>query len=245
MGGMVTLNELKYALVPAAVSFGLSFITGILFRVGLVTAFLRAFLFALLFGALGFGVRLLFKQFLPELLPDVGAAKVETEETEKGDGSEEAFSEEDPVVDIVMEGDEDEHASLYRGNGGEGEAETLEAADTQAPSREGASEESTDFSSLEEVGAEDEAIDELEEVDEEEEQEAASSQERQEAAGMQALPDLDSFSDAFSSVADSQIGESGASPMSSGQEVDLMGSRHDASEVAKAIRTLMKKDQEG
>ena len=63
------------------------------------------------------------------------------------------------------------------------------------------------------------------------------------------LPDLEDFADSFEGVAASQEGEGEMSSYSSGggssSSVDVMGDQHDSETVAKAVRTLMKKDQEG
>jgi hypothetical protein len=59
------------------------------------------------------------------------------------------------------------------------------------------------------------------------------------------LPDLDSFSDSFQSVAASQEEVENQGGTSPGSEVDFLGTSHDPATVAKAVRTFMKKDQEG
>ncbi len=70
------------------------------------------------------------------------------------------------------------------------------------------------------------------------------------------LPDLEDFADSFEGVASSQDGEgnsdAGAASgsrsgdgFSSSEPVDVFGSQEDPETVAKALRTFMKKDQEG
>ncbi len=56
------------------------------------------------------------------------------------------------------------------------------------------------------------------------------------------LPNIESFSDTFNSAELEQNGEESASGSIS---VDIMGQNEDPGTVAKAIRTIMKKDQEG
>jgi hypothetical protein len=71
------------------------------------------------------------------------------------------------------------------------------------------------------------------------------------AENVDTLPDLEDFADSFEGVAASQE-EGGGGEMgsytgggSSSSNVDVMGDHHDSETVAKAVRTLMKKDQEG
>ena len=61
---------------------------------------------------------------------------------------------------------------------------------------------------------------------------------------MDDLPNLDGFSDAF----ESDYGAGGTAESSDGKrqaDVDIMGEAQDAEEVVKAVKTMMKRDQEG
>lgn len=56
------------------------------------------------------------------------------------------------------------------------------------------------------------------------------------------LPNIESFSDAFNSA---ELEQNGEESVTGSISVDIMGQNEDPGTVAKAIRTIMKKDQEG
>ncbi len=224
------MNELKFIMIPAASAFVLSLLTGILFGVGFLTVLLRAFLFGIIFGGAGLGIKSLLRRFLPELFG-------QTEETDFADGhsvdtpeeSFEASETDDRAVDIVVESDESEASDLYTAYGKFSDGDD-EADDTEVESvmdTEGG-DESTNQGYNDTV--EDGDVEELEAMDE---------------IGNGALPDLDSFSDSFQSVADSQELADSHGSESRRQEYDVLGSQQDTETMAKAVRTFMKKDQEG
>jgi hypothetical protein len=224
------MSELKSILIPAASAFVLSLLTGILFGVGFLTVLLRAFLFGIIFGAAGFGIKSLLRRFLPELFG-------QSEDADFGEGnSEDAVTESfeppetnDRAVDIVVEGDEFEASGLYtvQGDLSDDQYEAVDAEVEPVMDDEGGDESTKQGynDTVEDGDAEDlEPMDDL---------------------GGGSLPDLDSFSDSFQSVADSQeIGESHGSEHRS-QEFDVLGTQQDTATMAKAVRTFMKKDQEG
>jgi hypothetical protein len=219
------MKELKYAYIPAATAFILSFGTGVLFGVGLLTALFRGLLFGVAFGAGGFGIRMILERFLPEFFEGADSGDQESSsDYEEEPVTATTSDEENPAVDIVVESDDEETASLYRENQDEGDAGEFEELEADS-----LSDTVTDDSN-------DDIVEESEEAEEVEELEEVSNGK---------LPDLDSFSDAFESVALDREGQTASGSESKHMEVDLMGTQHDPSEVVKAIRTFMKKDQEG
>src|SRR6056297_5201 len=73
-------------------------------------------------------------------------------------------------------------------------------------------------------------------------------QEIEDLSDVDTLPDLEEFSDSFESVAASQESENGnnnGGGYSSNDSVDIMGDQQDPATVAKAVRTIIGKDQEG
>lgn len=230
-------NRLLFIIIPAGMIFALSFLTGLVSGVGLFTALLRALLFGLIFGAGGFGLRVLIGKFLPELLllspsEDDSAGDAETGETGAPGDS----------VDIVVEDNEDDR-NLYKG------ADQDDDRFVEVYGEDGAAEIDDGAVMADEIAGddrEDEAVEELqgEDVgDDAEEPEEVEELDPAEDGASGPLPDLDSFSDSFQSVAASQ--ESGAFGGSAGMEIDVMGTHQDSATVAKAVRTIMKRDQEG
>ncbi len=224
------MRELKTIMIPAASAFILSLLTGILFGVGFLTVLLRAFLSGIVFGAAALGIKSLLRRFLPELFGETG------EDDVSGGPSEDAVTEDfeasdrdDRAVDIVVESDESETSGLYAAGGDspEGAYEPDEAGVEPLMSEEGGDESvNQGYNGTVEDGD----VEELEPMD-----------------GMEgeALPDLDSFSDSFQSVADSQELDDSNGTENRRQEFDVLGTQQDTATMAKAVRTFMKKDQEG
>ncbi len=63
-----------------------------------------------------------------------------------------------------------------------------------------------------------------------------------EAGDSEELPNIDAFSDVFNSV---EVDADNGAPLTGAVSVDIMGQQEDPGTVAKAIRTIMNKDQEG
>jgi hypothetical protein len=250
-------KRLFFIVIPAGSLFLLSFLTGIVSGVGFFTVLLRAFLFGAIFGAGGLGINLLVGRFLPELLEGLEGTGNESSEDEDSETGTPAST-----VDIVVEDDEDGGEKLYSAGGGEDSSFVEEYTEEDSPSAapeagQGSPEDENSgaSSSPSEEGDEESEIGELESVDEvvyededkgndsnrggDEPEELESADDGSDAP----LPDLDSFSDSFQSVADSQ--DEGTSRGGASMEIDIMGTQEDSATVAKAVRTIMKRDQEG
>ena len=187
---------------------------------------------------------MLLKRFVPEIFDmqegeeedfTVSSSDSESEDTQTQQGSN---------LNIVLDSDE----YSYAGN---------EAA--AAPDDTGSSE------SADSYGEDEEFVEEVEEISGEEagpETEPGGSEpsrpqsaaqpggyeEFEELSDVDTLPDLEDFSDSFESVAAVQDSESdsySAGGYSSDESVDIMGDQQDPATVAKAVRTIISKDQEG
>ena len=225
---------------------------------------LRAFLFAVVFGALALAVMKLIEIFIPELL----SADENDEDNEESDSS------------VIIE--EGESAGLSGNNGSrlditiddeEGDASSFESEDGQeipgaatAPVKEGGSgsaQMQEPAEELEEIGDESpaEPAEEVEEVEELEEVESAEAADGDGNGSVPAkeggngknqskegdLPDIGVFSDSFAAaeVAGESEGLSSIDGMGSAGGAEIMGDMHDTQEIVKAVQTVLKKDQEG
>ncbi len=214
--------------------FVLSIITGLIGRVFFGPMIGRAFLFALVFGGIGFLVIKIADIFLPELfrLDDETDNEEQDEDAEESD--EEAGSE--SAVDITVE-DEDNPDYVYSPDSGEAEA-SLEPEDQTGEDA-------------------DDDVAELEDAGDDDAEASAESKPAKAAApaaelsgsekGKSTLPDIETFSDAFEQVTETETGDNGLSSIDgtgSGQ-AEILGSLHDTDEMVKAVKSVLKKDQEG
>ncbi len=193
----------KLPAVSAGVAFILAFISATVGGVQFGAMLLRSLIAAVIFGALGIGVDMLIKHYLPEL------AGGDAEGSEESETEESVQRAENGGVDITLD-EENPHnvgaSQLETGN--EGTSPTSETA--------------------EEPGSEiagDEMIEDVEEVEELENGD-------------------DEFSNAHSEDDDEDEGRAFQAP-ESGATIDVMGDEQDPETVAKAVRTLLKKDEEG
>ncbi len=214
--------------------FVLSIITGLIGRVFFGPMIGRAFLFALVFGGIGFLVIKIADIFLPELfrLDD------ETDDEEQDEDTEETDEESDSesAVDITVE-DNDNPDYIYSPDSGEAEA-SLEPEEQTG----------------EDAGDDVAELEDAEDGDAVASKEAAPSKDAVPAAevsgsgkGKSSLPDIETFSDAFEQVTETETGDNGLSSIDgtgSGQ-AEILGSLHDTDEMVKAVKSVLKKDQEG
>ncbi|MFW6208142.1 MAG: hypothetical protein ACOC2P_02865 [Spirochaetota bacterium] len=229
------MPNIKVVIWSAAGAAVIAFIAGLFGRVDFLDLILRTLIGGAAFGLFGAGVSVLLMRFVPEIFEiqeveeeefAVASSETKNEGTQAQQGSN---------LNIVLDGDEYSYAG--------------EAGD--------------DLSS--EPGREESALD-LEEDEEFVEQVAESGQSANEARGgesqsqstdyeefedlsdVDTLPDLEDFSDSFESVAAAQDSDgqlTGGGGYSSDESVDIMGDQQDPATVAKAVRTIISKDQEG
>ncbi|WP_394706921.1 hypothetical protein [Marispirochaeta sp.] len=205
-----------FAAGPAGFAFIVSFLVGLISGVGFGSIILRALLSAMIFAGIGMGISLIGKTLFPELVLDENNT---TDQDTDGDGEPEKAS--GGTVDITLEDDEEDNNTVTPQSGGGLFSEDDEFVEEIQSS---SSTEPEAVVSGEENGESDEALDSFESVD--------------------GLPSLDAFSDSFESSWDT---DSSGGSAASGQEadIDIMGETQNPGEVAKAVKTMMKRDQEG
>ncbi|MCK4540611.1 MAG: hypothetical protein KAU17_00095 [Spirochaetales bacterium] len=207
--------------ISGAAAFLLSALTGIIAGVGLGVLFGRALLWGGVFAILTQGAWIVIQSFLPELVTAPGSEVTETPAAE-------------PTVDITIEGeepfpamakDQSSQISQLESVEEEGGVETLLQVDDQ---------EEPQSTPVGEVPA---AM--VEEVTEQ--HPAVTSMGNGEAVDV--LPDLENFSDSFENVTSVSGGE-GISHEGV-QSVNILGKAHSTDDIVQAVKTVMKKDQEG
>lgn len=187
---------------------------------------LRMLLSALLFAGFGLGAGIMLRKYLPELLQQAA-------------GVEEAPAE--PAVDILIP-EENPHRRPDAADAEEAaDAEPLEELD----------EEAVPAAETQDAGVEPEApaaaVEAADEEETEEAEEAIPLEEELSAEGsgeIDSLPDLDQFDSSNYVGPDISGLKSGREDFTQAQ-VDGIMSREDPAQLAKAVRTFLKKDQEG
>lgn len=204
--------------VTGAAAFFLALLTGVISGVSFGVVFIRSILSGALFAGAAAGIYILLQNMIPELF-------------EFSDNSDEGV--EGSGIDIVVEGDDEEHISYS--NDEPSEMGTLDVAADAA-------DDVGVLESAEESG------------DGSEPMEGDGSPENSGVGlnfNMDELPEMDDFSDSFSGVADSISDESGGksavapSSPSSQTTVDVLGDEQDPETIARAVQTVLKKDREG
>lgn len=220
--------HLRFIGITAGIAFFLALITGLFSGAGFGLVFLRSFLTGILFGGLAFVLRWIIDRYLPGLL------NTETKQSEKRPGtvsedSDEEFSDEEELgipeldgennVDIVLE---EENPHISRAESPEEfveEMENVSESDEEEPEDSG------------EIVIPAEAVSEAEDVGDD-------------------LPNLDQFSSSFSGVENEFMESekdfiSGDGKAAKQDNVDIMGSEHSTEELAKAVKTLLVKEEKG
>ncbi len=246
-------------------AFVISLFSGIIGGVGFLTILFRAFLGAVIFGLLGGALLMLLERMIPELFETAGTEDAEDVETEQGESG--------SNVDITLDEEAESYSPTPDASGGM-EAGGLETGGMGSASPETASAETEAEGDRQQNDFREEDDQFVEEVAEntagEESGDSFLPHEGGEhepggAEGFEevdTLPDLEDFADSFEGVAASQeegsegnfssnstAGSSGGLSNlgggASSSSVEVNGDQHDPATVAKAVRTLMKKDQEG
>jgi hypothetical protein len=220
VGDGTTMFDLKTLSLGALIGFLLSFLVGVVNVIPFGYLLLRALLFAVLGGTLALLARFVFKKYLPEAFTEDGAPG----------GASEAESLEPEAVEVERGGKIDivlpeEAAPRARD---EKEAEELDRElETEAEEMSKAS-----------------LVEEVEPVDEEP---ARPVRPPTTIDDVDVLPDLDSFSDSFvAPVADEEAGpQMRESVAPSGASRREGGDDSNPEMIAKAVRTLLQRDQKG
>jgi hypothetical protein len=225
--------DLRAALAVALGAAGLSALVGIFAGVAFGWILVRAIAFGAVMGAVALGAAWLVRRVLPGLIPDRPGEGRDVDESIFSAGAPEPAV--GSRVDIVLPGGE-----------ADGEAEEVEQADEPAPVGEA-------------VEPEPRQADEISLIDEGERaggaeaampahQASAERDARPEAIDdLDVLPDLDGFTDTFAAAEFSSSG--GAAAQAQARPEEHGSSRPsdglDPASLAKAVRTILKRDQKG
>ena len=203
--------------------FILSLITGLIGDVGFGAVFLRALLFAGVFAGVSLLLMKMIEKYIPELL---GSYDSEQEFQDSDIIIENAESEQQENVngsnlDITIDDDETEVLEEFEA------AESADAAEPEAAVAEEVAE-----------------LESLEPVDD------APAAAAQNGDDTQELPDIGAYSDSFDATPGSAgLNGDGLSnidgPGGAGSSAEILGGMHDTGEIVKAVKTVLKKDQEG
>ena len=246
------MPNIKVILWSAGGAAGIALVAGLFGRVAFFDLILRVLIGGAAFGLFGAGMSLLLMRFVPELFEQQESEEegfaVATGESEEN----EAPAQQGNNLNIVLDGEEYSYGETAESTvGSESESEQFgedeeqfveEVSETDdqsssAPQREASTASSTQGSTGSESRGEEKPTGA-----------SADYQEFENLADVDTLPDLDEFSDSFESVAAAQDAENesnGGGGYSSTDSVDIMGDEQDPATVAKAVRTIIGRDQEG
>ena len=229
------MPDTKIVFLIAACAAALAFISGLFGRVSFGIVLLRTLIGGVLFGVFSYGAGVLLKRFIPEIF-ELSSGKSEEDDHDVPFESAENH-ERGGNLNIVLEGedpsysasDEEENVSFQTDDRDNGFIEEIHELESEAEdssgkpaskghsARKAAVSDSADI--LEDYG-------DLSDVD--------------------VLPDLEEFSDSFESVAAAQNDDSfSEKSRASNNKVDMLEGQHDPATVAKAVRTIIRRDQEG
>jgi len=215
----------KLAGLFAAAAFVLSFVTGIAARNPVGTIILRAVLLSALFCGLGVGLQFVVRKFLPELTGAPAAAP-----DEPAPGSRVNASGMGAVVDIVLP----EENPLEAGRAA-GEAELEEAPEEDAEERTAVLQESVDGSPLEETPVSVEPA----------EPSLESLKQSGSPGGLDALPDIGSLEASGPAPGRPRAGRRAGTGASPGEAMRSRAIQEDPSTLARAVRTVLKREEKG
>lgn len=235
---------IKVTAVFSIFGFILSFIVGLFGDVAFGFVLLRALLFGVLFAGISIVVFMLISKFIPELL-ETSSIDEEQEPESAAEVEEEISSAEEGVpingtnLDITIEGEDDieEPEEITR------EAEADEHQSEHQPEAAAATDSVEEAETVEEI----EEVGEAEDVEEAETIEDPAGKESGADEKSSALPDIGKYADGFDQ-AESDLISDGLSNLDGGDaamSTDILGSSHDTQELAQAVQTVLKKDQEG
>ena len=236
------MPNIKVVIWSAAGAAVIAFIAGLFGRVAFIDLLLRTFIGAAAFGAFGAGVSILLMRFVPEIFEVQEAEEEEFAVSSTEGEGEKTQAQQGSNLNIVLDSDDYSYA---------GETATRKAEAGEAGDSEGL--ESVRAESGSEYEEDEEFVEEVEETGSAAQEDQAASTpseyaEFEDLSDVDTLPDLDEFSDSFESVAAAQESDGeayGGGGYSSDESVDIMGNQEDPATVAKAVRTIISKDQEG
>jgi hypothetical protein len=234
----------KHAGLFAAAAFVLSFVTGIVARNAVGTIVLRAVLLAALFCGLGVGLQFVVRKFLPEL---TGAPPAAPGERASGSGVNVPGT--GAVVDIVLpEENPLEAGRAIGGITGEGVAEPAgeagleEALEEAAEERTAVLEEPGDGSPAEETPS---SVEPAESVAEASEPSLESPKQSGSPRGLDALPDIGSLEASGPAPGRPRARRRTGTGASPEEAMRSLASQEDPSTLARAIRTVLKREEKG
>jgi hypothetical protein len=242
-GGQETVDaDLRASLFVALGAAVLSALIGIFAGVEFIWIVLRALLFGAVMGAAALGAVRLARGLLPGLVPDRPGEAVEKADSIFSAGAEEPMA--GTRVDIVLPGGEAEPGAAVAGEPGAGgtDADQAEEAEFASLEAEAEADQGTDASLADEGERAPGAAAAVPAQPESPSREA-----RPEGIeDLDVLPDLDGFTDSFAAAEFSSSGGGAQAPArpeagSSSRSSDGL----DPASLAKAVRTILKRDQKG
>ena len=232
----IFLIDVKIIIGSAGFAAIFSIIAGIFGGASFGTILCRVFFGGIIFAGIGAGAGFVLHKFVPELFE--GSDSIDDNPPEPGAG-----------VDIVVDdGDEtkfgktEEDSDAVESAGAIKEVESAESAEEvesagPAEELESAEELKEDTSEeKKEAALEGGAAADIEEIGQKDESETR--------GGVDVLPDLNQFDDAFVSVDELQDQNASGTPNGS-DTIEIMGEEQDPAIAARAVQTFLKKDQEG
>lgn len=256
--------HLRFIALIAGAAFILAFLTGLISGVGFGMVFFRSFFTALVFGGLAFAARIVFDKFLPGLTENPEKASQSAVSESFGADEDLINSNSDDIqnrVDITLEEESPQYSEPQDMNTFVEEVEAEgESGDFSFGRQNGSSDEDAALSEYENAADSEQDTDTGNAGDLSAESSDSSDNTEFESGNRESggdvddlgdeLPNLDQFSSTFNSVGndflDSNDSMSPAAPSGSADEsVDIMGDEHSTADLAKAVQTLLSKDEKG
>ncbi|MCK5152878.1 MAG: hypothetical protein KAQ93_00845 [Spirochaetales bacterium] len=214
------MKDWKIIIISAALAFLFSFISGLFGRVSFGVLLFRALSGAFVFGAIGFGIAFLFRRYLPELF-----------ELKSGSDSkiDEDFSQIQQKADVS--------ADLENSQADKPVIDISIGDESEEPESE-LSSENKNIQANNSNNSGNELVDEIVESGDT----AETGENDQVPGNIDVLPDMGVFSNSFENEEDVNGNDSSSA---GAVTLDIMGEEQDPELVARAVRTMVKKDQEG
>jgi hypothetical protein len=213
------MKDWKMIVISATLAFMLSFIFGIFGSVSLGILLIRAFSGAIIFAAMAFGATILQRRYLPELYELQADIMSEIE----GDSSEVHVKQSIPGHSDSLSVSK---PRIDISIDDEDESFTVEMKPENDTGSTGSFEKRNDL------------VDEISESDDT----VSSTENEQVPANIDVLPDMGVFSNSFEGELDEYVDAAGKA---GAVTLDIMGEEQDPELVVRAVRTMVKKDQEG
>ena len=228
----------------SAFGFILSIITGIIGTALPGAVFMRAVIFAVLFGVLGFIILFITDRFVPEFF--VAGSEDEMDYDSALDPADETLNQSEAAergtkLDITVEDEEfgelenaDESGSADEGFVSGPESEGGESGEVAEAAENGETEEAEELEEVSDAGESEGG-----------EQEANTAEEEGKDRKSE-LPDIGGFSNSFENTENVSGNSDGLSSIDGGTGgAEIMGGMHETQEIVRAVQTVLKKDQEG